>query len=562
MVSFKEKDRDEEEVNKVIITSALPYANGELHLGHIASTYLPADIFARYCRLKGRTVVFACASDDFGTPILIKAEQEGKKPKEFVDYWNKRDREDLEALGISLDIFDSTSSKENVKFVQNFFLTLYKKGFIFKQTVQLPYCEHCKKFLPDRYVKGTCPFCGAEEQYSDGCEKCGKIFQPGEIKNPHCAICGAKPVTKSSEHYFFKLSAFAGELKRWLESSENLQRDVKNYVLTWLKDLRDWDITRDISWGVPIPLAEARGKVLYGWFDNHLCYISSVLKYLGKLGIDETACKEFWNSSRIYHFIGKDIVYHHYLFLPAMRLGDGRYKLPDFIPVRGHLLLQGKKFSKSRNWYVSLHEFLQNFSPDYLRFYLSAITSYSQADINFDWHDFQSRINNELVATIGNFIHRVLTFVDSKFDGLVPKPNQFDAVDEEFEERIRTVATDIALDIDSNQLHRALKKIIEFAATCNQYFQKKEPWKNKANNCLYLSINAVRTLAILLEPFLPFAAEEIWHQLDLSGFVHEQKWSSANELVIKPGHRIKKPKILFKKVEDEKIEREVEKLKR
>lgn len=542
-----------------IITSALPYANGELHLGHVSSTYLPADIFARYCRLAGKDVVFLCATDDFGTPILIKAEKEKKSPEEFVAFWKKRDEEDLRSLGISLDIFDSTSSKENVKFVQDFFTSLYKKGFIFKQSVQLPYCEKCKKFLPDRYVKGTCPFCGAEDQYSDGCEKCGRIFQPGEIKSPHCAICGAAPVTKSSDHYFFKLSSFSKQLKEWLQKNSNLQSEVINYVLGWIQDgLLDWDITRDITWGVPIPLEEAKGKSLYGWFDNHLCYIATALKYLSSKNIDG---KKFWNSAKVYHFIGKDIVYHHYLFLPAMRMGEGDFKLPDFIPVRGHLLLQGRKFSKSRSWYVGLREFLSSFPADYLRFYLSSITPYGQSDINFDWSELQARINNELVATIGNFIHRTLTFTDSKFGGIVPKPGKMDELDKKFEEGIKAVAGSVSIEIEKNELGRALKKIIEFAASCNQYFQKKEPWKNKDSNCLYLSINAVHTLAILLEPYLPFAAEELWKQLNLEGSVHEQKWQSAAELKVKSGHKINKPKILFKKIEDEEVAKEIEKLK-
>jgi len=246
-----------------------------------------------------------------------------------------------------------------------------------------------------------------------------------------------------------------------------------------------------------------------------------------------------------------------------MRLGESNFKLPDLIPVRGHLLLQGRKFSKSRDWYVSLREFLDNFPPDYLRYYFAAITPYSQADINFDWKDFQARINNELVATIGNFIYRTLRFTDTRFGGKIPEPHDFDSVDRKFEERIKAIADEVGADIESNELHRALKKIIEFAAACNQYFQKKEPWKgsNDANNCIFLSVNAVYTLAIILEPYLPFATEELWKQLKLPGSVYEQKWTSAKELRIKSGHRLSKPEILFKKIEDEEIEREVKKLK-
>jgi methionyl-tRNA synthetase len=545
VIKFKEK---------IIVTSALPYANGEIHLGHITSTYLPADIFTRFQRLKENDVIHVCATDDFGTPILIKAEQEGKTPKEFVKHWNKIDEKDFTNLGISFNIFDQTSSNENIQMTQYFFTKLNEKGFIFKKTIEQLFCEKCEKFLPDRYVIGTCPYCQAEDQYSDGCEKCGKTFQPGEILNPHCIVCGSTPITKESEHYFLKLSEFSDKLKNWLNVNKNLQPEVKNYVLNWIEEgLKDWDITRDISWGVPIPLEEAKGKVLYGWFDNHLCYISAALKCLSQ---QEKDGKEFWNSSKIYHFIGKDIVYHHYLFLPAMRMGVGEYKVPDFIPTRGHLLFEGKKFSKSRGLYVSLRDFLKQFNPDYLRYYVSIITPYKQSDVNFDWSDFQSRINNELVANIGNFIHRTLTFIHSKFKGKVPNPAEdYNDEDAAFQEKIWKLEDEVGKFIEDLYFDRALKKILEFSNYCNQYFQKNEPWSNekRATNCLYLCANAVRSLAILLEPFLPFSTEKLWKLLNYSDSVHEQKWDSISKILIKPGYKIKEPKILFKKIEDKEI---------
>jgi methionyl-tRNA synthetase len=446
---------------------------------------------------------------------------------------------------------------------QHFFTKLNEKGFIFKKTVEQPFCEKCKKFLPDRYVIGTCPYCQAEDQYSDGCEKCGKTFQPGEILNPHCIVCGSTPITKESEHYFFKLSEFSDKLKNWLNVNKNLQSEVKNYVLNWIEEgLKDWDITRDISWGVPIPLEEAKGKVLYGWFDNHLCYISAALKYLSQ---QEKNGKEFWNSSKIYHFIGKDIVYHHYLFLPAMRMGVGEYKVPDFIPTRGHLLFEGQKFSKSRGWYVSLRDFLKHFNPDYLRYYVSIITPYQQSDVNFDWSDFQSRINNELIANIGNFIHRTLTFIHSKFKGKVPNPDEdYNDEDAAFQEKIWKLEDEVGKLIEDLYFDRALKKILEFSNYCNQYFQKNEPWSNekRATNCVYLCVNAVRSLAILLEPFLPFSTEKLWKLLNYSDSVHEQKWDSISKILIKPGYKIKEPKILFKKIEDKEIKLRKSKIKR
>jgi len=543
---------------KITITAALPYANGEIHLGHITSTYLPPDIFARYSRLKGYDVAFTCASDDFGTPILIEAEKAKKTPEEHVAFWNKRDYEDFSALGISFDFFYKTSSKENIKLVQYFFTKLYEKGHIYKQNIIQQYCEFDRKFLPDRYIIGTCPYCGAEKQYSDGCENCGRAFTQGEIKNPKCAICGRTPVQKTSLHYFFKLSSFAPKLKNWLTSNEKLQSEVKNYVLKWIEEgLRDWDITRDISWGVPIPLEEAKGKVFYGWFDNHLCYISTTIFHLDNTGRNG---KEFWNSSEIYHYIGKDIVYHHYLFLPAMRLGlQEEYKLPDYIPTRGHLLLQGKKFSKSRGWYIGLKEFLAKFPPDYLRFYLTRITPYDQSDINFDWDDFDAKINNELVANIGNFLYRALSLLQSKAGGIVPEPTKFDDADTKFAEKIKSIAPIVGQQIEQNELDKALKSLLEFSSSCNEYFQHKSPWKQNVGNenCLYLAINAASTLGILLSPYIPFSTQKLAKQLN----VELGKWDSAGELAIKPKHEIGKPEILFKKIEKEQIQEQKAKLK-
>ncbi len=536
------------------------YANGEVHLGNITSTYLPADILVRYFRLRGDDVIYVHATDDFGTPILIEAERQGKTPEEYVAYWNKIDQKDFSDLGISFDIFYKTSSKENIELAQHFFKKLNEKGYIYEKTVLHPYCNNCKKFLPDRYVKGTCPYCGASDQYSDSCEECGRAFQLGEILSPYCAICGSKPATKQSVHYFFKLTLFSDALKKWLIENKNLQSEVKNYVLNWIKEgLRDWDITRDITWGVPIPLKEAEGKVLYVWFDNHLCYIATALKYFANRGING---KEAWNSSKIYHFIGKDIVYHHYLFLPAMRLGEGNYKLPDYIPTRGHLLVEGRSFSKSRGWYISLREFLNQFPPDYLRYYLATITPYKQVDVNFDWEDFESRINNELIANIGNFIHRTLTFTWTNYDGKVPEPVQHDDLDREFENKLKTVASEVGAEIEKIELSKGLRKITKFSTFCNQYFQRKQPWtsKEKAKTCLYLCINAVRSLAILLAPYTPSSAEKLWQQLNLEGSVHEQSWSSALELKISHGHKINKPKILFRKVSDEEVTEQKEKL--
>jgi methionyl-tRNA synthetase len=540
--------------DKAIITSALPYANGEIHLGHVASTYLPADVTTRFLKLKGVEAYYVCASDDFGTPILIQSEKEGKSTADYVAYWNKRDYEDFSAFGIDFDYFYQTSSPENIQFVQDVFMKLNSAGHIYQKEIIQFYCNNDKKFLPDRYVKGICPHCKAEDQYSDLCESCGRV--PDEISDPKCSICGQTPTKEKTTHYFFKLKNFSESLSKWLDENQNLQKDVKKYVQNWIKTgLVDWDITRDISWGVPIPLEDAKDQVFYGWFDNHLAYISTAVKFLNDKGIDG---KEFWNSADIYHFIGKDIVYHHYLFLPAMRLGiDEEYKLPDFIPTRGHLTLQSKKISKSRNWYIGLKEFLQYYPADYLRYYLVAINPYSQDDLNFDWDDFTTRINSELIGNLGNFVNRALGFTKKAFEGTVPEPEEYDEQDKEAENKIKNLANELGALLEQNHLDRALKKIMEFSSFFNQYFQHKEPWKKEpgTSTCVYLSVNAARSLSIALFSFLPNSSEKIWVQLGLQGNVNKNNWESLSELQIKPGHKLGDASPLFAKVEPEDIEK-------
>jgi methionyl-tRNA synthetase len=549
--------RSVDELNKqdVIITAALPYAYDDLHLGHIASTHLPPDILYRYLKLRGTRVIQVCASDDFGTPILIAAEKQGQDPNEYVAHWNGRFREDLESLGIVYDLFDRTSSPENIKMTQRFFTKLNEHGFIYVNDVDQFYCENDDKFLPDRYVKGKCPYCGAEEQYSDVCENCGRTIQPGQILNPHCSVCGRPPVRRKSTHYFFKLSAFSKQLEQWLLSTPGLQGDVKNYVLNWIKDgLQDWDITRDIPWGVPVPLREARGKVLYGWFDNHLCYISTALKAAGKAGEEG---RDYWNNSTLYHFIGKDIVYHHYLFLPSMRIGEREYKLPDYVPTRGHLLLLGRKVSRSKHWMITVREFLQHFPPDYLRFYLTRITPLSQADSNFDLKEFAEKINNELVASVGNFVYRALSFVQSKHGGVVPEPAGRGEAEAKVLEELEGAAKEVGELIELGHYDRALRRLLDFSANCNQYFQKKAPWEKNADEAtaIYYSCNLVAGLATLLSPFLPFSSKEIWDQLGFRYSLEKAGWDSITKLRVEAGRRIRNPRPVFKKVEDEDLGR-------
>jgi len=476
-----------------------------------------------------------------------------------VAHWNRRDYEDFTAFNIAFDFFYKTSSKENIEFVQDVFKKLNEFGHIYESEIIQFYCKNDKKFLPDRYVKGICPYCKAEDQYSDLCESCGRV--PEEIDNPKCSICGQTPVKEKTKHYFFRLKNFSEELIKWLDENQNLQKDVKKYVQNWIKSgLIDWDITRDISWGVPIPLEEAKGKVFYGWFDNHLAYISSAIKFLNDKGIDG---KEFWNSADIYHFIGKDIVYHHYLFLPAMRIGiKNEYKLPEYIPTRGHLTLESKKISKSRNWYIGLKEFLKYYPADYLRFYLVSINPYSQDDLNFDWDEFATKINSELIGNVGNFVNRALGFTAKSFEGKIPAAGNYEELDKDAEEKITTLANQVGDLMEKNHLDRALKKIFEFSAHFNQYFQHKEPWKKGpgTETCVFLSVNAVRSLSIALYSFLPESAEKIWEQLGISEELAKQSWDSMSELAIKPNHQLGTSSPIFEKVENSDIQEYKKKL--
>ena len=559
----KEQKKDLKQIKnkKIILTSALPYANGEIHLGHIASTYLPADIFTRFIKLTNSQIYHICATDDFGTPILIKSEKENKTPKEYVKIWNEKDKKDFESIGIIFDFFYKTSSKENIDFVQYVFLKLHNNNHILERQVIQFYCPFDDKYLPDRYVIGRCPFCKAENQYSDLCESCGRV--PEEILDPKCAICGNTPIKKETNHYFFKLSDFSNELKNWLLNNQNLQQDIVKYVLNWVESgLQDWDITRDLSWGVPIPKINNskmdKDKVFYGWFDNHLCYISSFATFASNI-LNKDG-KKLWNESDIYHFIGKDIVYHHYLFLPAIRIGiNNEYKLPDKIITRGHLLFQNKKLSKSKNWYIGLEDFVKNFNPDYLRFYFSSIVPFSQSDINFDWDNFYEKINNELISNIGNFINRTLSFTKKQFNNTVPSKTELDEIDKQALDKIGNIAYEIGDLIYSNNIDKAIKRILQFSTFFNQYFQIKEPWKSKgnANNTIWIAINATRAMALILYPFIPNSAEKIWKQLGYNSTLKDQSWYSASEIRIEKDHILSNNiEPIFKKIEKEDIEKQ------
>ncbi len=538
---------------KILITAALPYANGPLHLGHIRSTYLPADVFARYQRLRGRDAIYICATDEHGTPIVAAAEKAKTTPQEFVDAYHAKDEKEFRQLGFSFDIFHRTSSAENRALAQRFFTRLKENGHIYEKEVEYAYCENCKRFLPDRFVVGTCPHCAAQGIYSDYCENCGRALHGGELKEPRCITCGSKPVSRRTRHYFLKLSSFSEKLGTWLKSNRNLQPEVVNYVYNWVKGgLIDWDISRDMGWGVPIP--GEKEKVLYVWFDAPIGYVSSTQAWAEKSG---KKWEDYWKGdSTIYHFIGKDIIYHHYLFWPAMLMGsDDGFRLPDYIPTRGYLNLEGRKFSKSKNWFVSLEDFLREFPADYLRYYETVITGYDLQDADFAWKDFQQRINNELVANLGNFIHRTLVLI-TKNGGKIPELKGPDERDSGMLDAIAKAKEDVAERLERVELRDALERVMALSAELNKYLSDKEPWKEKdaakVGNCLHVCSRGVAALAILLEPFLPFTSRRIFEMLGLDASL--LKWENIGTEIPKPGAAVVDVKPLYAKVPDEKIE--------
>jgi len=535
---------------KVLITAALPYANGPLHLGHIRSTYLPADICARYNRLKENETLYICATDEHGTPIVFNAEKEGKTPKQLVDYYHEKDKREFEALGFSMDIFHRTSSKENFQMTQHFFSRLKENNYIYKKSVEQYYCPKENRFLPDRYVKGTCPHCGAEDQYSDQCESCGRTLKPGEIQNPRCAICKTPPILKETEHYFFSLSKFSGKLEEWIKSNPGFQEEVKNFVLNWIKEgLRDWDITRNLEWGVPVP--NEKGLVFYVWFDAPIGYISSTVALTKRW-------QEFWKSkdARVIHFIGKDIVYHHYLFWPAMLMGtDDGFNLPSAIPVRGYLNLEQKKFSKSRGWYITLEDYLRIFHPDFLRYYETIITPHAPSDASFSLEEFKERVNNELVANFANLAFRVLSLIDKKLDGKI-EGCEFDSEGKALIQKIIDGSREIDGLFEKYEYKSALEKTMHLSSEVNRYISEKEPWKEtdheKIKRTLYTSLNALFYISILLEPIVPFTSRKFWRTLGVEE--NSVRWKDIGKRKIEK-LELGKVEHLLEKITDEQIER-------
>ena len=391
-------------MSKIFISCALPYANGPCHLGHIRSTYLPADIYARYNRMVGNDVLLVCATDEHGTPIAVKADKENKKPIEISKRYHDLIVKDVESMNISLDNFTRTTDEKHYEIAKNFFKDLYDNGYIYREDIQQLYCPNCNKFLPDRYVEGLCPVCGSEAR-GDHCEKCGRALDPTELDEPHCITCGTTPIIKDTFQYAFKLSELEDDLKDYINNNEKLPANVKNYASNWLDDgLNDWILTRDMDWGIPVPLDDAEGKVWYFWIEAFLGYISSASQWSEQSG---RKWEEYWNDF-VVHFIGKDIIYHHSIFWPGLLKAYG-CKLPDMIYAGEFLSLEGEKMSTSKNWVIWIADFVKDYEPDLLRYYLT-INAPLNKDSDFSWDDFQRRNNDELADVIGNFLHRTFTF--------------------------------------------------------------------------------------------------------------------------------------------------------
>ena len=544
-------------MSKIFISCALPYANGPCHLGHIRSTYLPADIYARYNRMIGNDVLMVCATDEHGTPIAVEADKEKKKPIEISKRYHDMIVKDVESMNISLDNFTRTTDEAHYELAQNFFKSLYDNGYIYREDIQQLYCPNCNKFLPDRYVEGLCPVCGSEAR-GDHCEKCGKALNPTELDEPHCITCGTTPIIKDTFQYAFKLSELEDALKEYISTNDNLPANVKNYATNWLNEgLTDWILTRDMDWGIPVPLDEAKGKVLYVWIEAFLGYISSASQWSKVSG---KKWEEYWNDY-VVHFIGKDIIYHHSIFWPGLLKAYG-CKLPDMIYAGEFLSLEGEKMSTSKNWVIWIADFVKDYEPDLLRYYLT-INAPLNRDSDFSWDDFQRRNNDELADVIGNFLHRRFVFTKKQFDSKIPEYADPTAEDEEFRNAIEELPDRAGAYIADYEFREALLEIFKVAKKGNKYFNDAEPWKaikedpQKAANCLYLSNQLAKTLAYTLKPFLPSKADRIAEIMNLGSL---DKWEDA-KLSLPAGHEIRKAKPLFKKIEDKEIEAQKAKLK-
>jgi len=558
---------------RILVTAALPYANGPIHLGHLAGAYLPADIYVRYQRLKGRDVIYICGSDEHGVPITITAEKEGVTPQQVVDKYHYMNKESFERFGMSFDNYSRTSLPIHHQTAQEFFLELYRKGILKEKTTKQLYCENDRMFLADRYVEGTCPVCGSPGARGDQCEKCGSWLEQTDLIDPKCKICGSTPVIKDTSHWYLPLGDFQKRLEEWMSTKTDWRENVRQYVYSWFKEgLQDRAVTRDLHWGVKVPIPGAEGKVIYVWFDALLGYISSTKEWAQKIGQPEK-WREYWQDqdTRLIHFIGKDNIVFHCIVFPAMLMAwnDGReseiYVLPDNVPANEFLNLEGKKFSTSRNYAVWLNEYLEKFEPDPLRYALACILPETK-DTDFSWREFQARNNNELADILGNFVNRTLMFVKRNFENRVPERFELEEIDRELIAKLKEYADKISENYENFKIRDGVFETMNLARLANKYFNDTEPWRmikenpRRASTSINLCLQTVRALAILFEPVLPFSARKIWEMLNLKDDIVKAGWDSAYELSLEVGHQLGEPKILFRKIEDSEIEEQIRKL--
>lgn len=552
----------EKKFNRTLVTAALPYANGGVHIGHLAGVYVPADIYVRYLRLKKREVLFICGSDEHGVPVTIRARKEGCTPQEVVDRYNKIIRESFEGFGISFDFFGRTTSEVHKKTASDFFRTLYDKGEFVEQESEQYYDEEAHTFLADRYITGECPHCHAEGAYGDQCEKCGTALSPTELINPRSTVSGSKPVLRKTKHWYLPLDKHQQWLEPWITKEHTEWRtNVMGQCKSWFDmGLKPRAVSRDLEWGIPVPVEGADGKVLYVWFDAPIGYISNTKELL------PNDWEKWWKSddTRLIHFIGKDNIVFHCIVFPAMLKAEGSYILPDNVPANEFLNLEDDKISTSRNWAVWLDEYLRDLpgKQDVLRYVLTANAPETK-DNNFTWKDFQARNNNELVAVYGNFVNRALQLTKKYYDGVVPAAGELTDYDRQTIAEFKDVKAEVERLIENFRFRDAQKEAMNLARIGNKYLADSEPWKviktdpERVKTVLNISLQLVANLAIAFEPFLPFSSQKLRMMLNMD----EVEWDRLGATDLLPeGHVLGAPALLFEKIEDSVVEAQVQKL--
>ena len=552
----------EKKFKRTTVTSALPYANGPVHIGHLAGVYVPADIYVRYLRLKKEDVLFIGGSDEHGVPITIRARKEGITPQDVVDRYHKLIKDSFEEFGISFDVYGRTTSKVHSETASGFFRTLYDKGEFVEKTSMQYYDEEAHTFLADRYITGECPYCHAEGAYGDQCEKCGSSLSPTELINPKSAISGSKPVMRETKHWYLPLDKHEAWLRQWiLEDHKEWRNNVYGQCKSWLDaGLHPRAVSRDLDWGIPVPVEGAEGKVLYVWFDAPIGYISNTKELL------PDSWEKWWKDpeTRLVHFIGKDNIVFHCIVFPAMLKAEGSYILPDNVPANEFLNLEGDKISTSRNWAVWLHEYLRDFpgKQDVLRYVLTANAPETK-DNDFTWKDFQARNNNELVAVYGNFVNRALQLTQKYYEGIVPECGELTDYDRQTLDEFKDVKAKVEELLDNFKFRDAQKEAMNLARIGNKYIADCEPWKvvktdpERVKTIIYISLQLTANLAIAFEPFLPFSSKKLRGMLNMENF----EWNQLGRTdLLAAGHQLGKPELLFEKIEDEAIEAQVQKL--